>query len=242
VVAFRLSDLDLRDPHVFVTVITCSDVTDTPVAGLSINGELQTHTETDSGGDGLLDESIALVFPSFDQTAATQPVQIFSGAACTAPLANTSCTPGGAATITSTATYLGSGTCLQPLPGTTHPYVPAITSASAPCFVTAPLEVTIDLAGLPLKLIDARFAATYLGNPATHLANGLLMGFMTVTQANNTQIPVSFPVIGGQSLSSILPGGATNCSTKSDEDSDSGAAGWWFYFNFPAASVPWSAP
>ena len=97
------------------------------------------------------------------------------------------------------------------------------------------------LAGLPLKLIDARFAATYVGKPATTLRNGLLVGFMTVTQANNTSIPATFPLIGGQSLSSILPGGAANCATKSDEDSDNSAAGWWFYFNFPAAKIPWAA-
>ena len=44
VTALRINDLDLRDPHVFVNPFgsLCVDMTDTPFAGFSVNGQLQT--------------------------------------------------------------------------------------------------------------------------------------------------------------------------------------------------------
>jgi hypothetical protein len=71
--AFRLRDLDLRDPHVFVNFIGCRDVTDNPLAGFSVNGELQTNIQTDGDVDGDLDLSIATVFRPLDQAAGATP-------------------------------------------------------------------------------------------------------------------------------------------------------------------------
>ena len=107
--------------------------------------------------------------------------------------------------------------------------------------------MNLDLGGIPITLRDARIGARYSGNPATGLTNGLLMGFISQTDANNTTIPSSFPVVGGQPLSSLLPGGAGNCNcngncgtTNDDKDTNNSVVGWWFYLNFTANKVPWT--
>ncbi|MBE7451661.1 MAG: DUF4215 domain-containing protein [Kofleriaceae bacterium] len=244
-VAFRFTDLDLRDPHVYVSFLGCRDVTDTQLVGFSVNNELQTAIRTDDDGDGLLELSPTIVFRAFTQAAGASHAMELHFADCTAPLASTSCRPGGGQVIMATATNQSSGTCLGILPGTVRPYTPAVTQTSSPCFVSSAVTVTIDLSGIPIVLRDARLAATFVGNPAGSLTNGLLRGFISETDANATIIPSSFPLVGGQPLSSLLPGGdppgpGVNCAAHSDVDINSGVRGWWFYLNYPAARVPWS--
>jgi len=247
VVAFRFSDLDLRDPHIFVKAVFCFDVTDTEVAGFAVNKELQKGVQTDDDGDGDLDLSPTLVFRNYSQTAPTQPVELYL-ADCAPPLETTSCTPGDDPANMGTATNLTMGQCLTYLPGTVFGYTPPVTPSAASCFVTSPMTVNLSLGGIPITLHDARIAAGYVGNPANTMVNGLLMGFISETDANNTIIPTTFPLVGGQPLSLLLPGGdpppagGGNCSTHSDKDTNNGVAGWWFYLNFPASRVPWSEP
>jgi len=88
-----------------------------------------------------------------------------------------------------------------------------------------------------LTLHDARSAATYAGDPPALLADGLLLGFVSKADADATIVPASFPIFGGQPLSSLLPGGAGNCAAHSDLDLDNGVQGWYFYFNFTATRV-----
>lgn len=247
VTAFRLTDLDLREPHVYVSFITCRDVTDTTLLGFSVNNELQTSIQTDGDNDGLLDLSIVAVFRQFTQAAGvTQPMELHFPD-CTAPMSSTVCTATNSQTVMAMATNMSTGTCLSPLPGTLYaPYTPEVASPSAPCFVTNAVTVTIDLGGIPITLRDARIAATYVGNPATTLSNGLLMGFISEADANATIIPQSFPLVGGKPLSELLPGGDppgpnnANCAGHSDKDIHNGVMGWWFYLNFPATRRPFS--
>lgn len=239
--AFRFSDLDLRDPHAFVSFVFCNDVTDTAFGGFSVNGSLQTSITTDGNdADSLLDLSPTLVFRPFSQTAATMPVELHF-ASCTAPVGSTSCMPttGGMVTM-GTATNVTSGQCLGPVAGTTRPYSPAITLPTPPCFVTNAVTVTLNLGGIPVTLRNAQVSASYVGNPAMLLANGLLRGFISEADANATIIPASFPVVGGKPLSSLLAGGMGACPSYSDKDTNNGMPGWWFYLNFPAARVPWT--
>ena len=243
ITAFRMNDLDVRDPHVYVDFIGCRDVTDTQLVGFSVNNELQTNIQTDGDGDGLLDLSIALVFRQFSQAGGTTQDVELHFPDCTAPMSSTVCTASGSQVVMATATNMASGTCLMPLPGTVRPYSPAVSTPSGPCFVTSAVTVTIDLGGIPITLRDARIAGTYVGNPATTLSNGLLMGFISEADANATIIPDSFPLVGGEPLSSLLPGGAGNCRTSggfSDKDVNNGVMGWWFYLNFPAARRPFT--
>jgi cysteine-rich repeat protein len=238
--AFRFSDLDLRDPHVWVSFLTCNDVTDNSLAGFSVNGQIQTQIQTDGNADGFLDLSPTLVFRPFSQTAATMPVELHF-ATCTAPMSSTTCTAtSGGMVVMGTATNQTTGTCLAPLPGTTRPYTPAIATPTAPCFVSNAVTLTINIGGIPITLHDAQVAARYVGNPATSLSNGLLRGFISEADANATIIPASFPLVGGKPLSSLLAGGSGACPSFSDKDTDNGVVGWWFYLNFPATKVPWN--
>lgn len=249
VTAFRFSDLDLRDPHVYVSFLGCRDVTDMALLGFSVNGELQTNIQTDGDNDGLLDLSPVLVFRQFTQTAgASQPLELHF-ANCTAPMSSTTCTPGATAPVMATATNMATGTCLTTIAGTLYgPYTPEVSTPSGPCFVTNAVTVTIDLGGIPITLRDARVAATYVGNPAQTMSNGLLIGFISEADANNTIIPASFPLVGGKPLSELLPGGdppgnGVNCENAnghSDKDVNNGTMGWWFYMNFPATRRPFS--
>jgi cysteine-rich repeat protein len=234
--AFRFSDLDVRDPHVFVRILTCSDVTDSNPF-FSVNGELQAAIQTDTDSDGLLDFAPTLVFRPFSQTAATMPVEVHF-ANCTAPAGST-CTRSGGMVTTATATNMSTGTCLAPLPNTARPYSPAITSTTGPCFVTSPIAVTINLGGIPVRLTSAQVAARYVGNPATSMTNGLLRGFISEAEADATIIPASFPIVGGRPLSSLLAGGTNACPGYSDKDTNNGVVGWWFYMNFPATRTTW---
>jgi hypothetical protein len=237
-VAFRFSDIDLRDPHGFVSLVGCRDVTPEGAWGFSINDDFQTKLTSDGDSDGALDLSPTVVFRSFSQTAATQPVE-FHYARCTTPATSTTCRPA-MTSIISSATNMTTAQCLTFIPGTVRPYVPAITSTSAPCFVTDPRVMTVPLFGANVPLRDARIAARYVGSPAGTLTNGLFLGFLAQADADLIVIPSSYALVGGQRLSSVLPGGTSNCASFSDKDTHGGVPGWWFYFNFDASRITWS--
>ncbi len=236
--AFRLTDLDLRDPHVTIEFIGVHDVTDNSIAGFSINGQLQTNLTTDGDENGFLDASPVNLFAPFDQAASTIPAQVDFAAACAAPPQPTVCGPG--MPIATTATTASAGTCLGVLnETTTASYSPEVTTPTAPCFATDEMDLTLDLAGIPVPLRAARLAATFLGDPATAEVNGLLRGFISETDADATIVPVSYPLVGGQPLSSLFPGGADNPSSHDDRDIRAGVSGWWVYLNFTASQTPW---
>jgi cysteine-rich repeat protein len=239
--AFRFNTLALRDPHVFVDFIVCNDVTDTKLAGFSVNDAIKTAITTDgSDADALLDLSPTLVFRPLKQgNGASTSLDVYF-ADCTSPLATTSCKPGALAPESVTSTAATAGTCMQPIAGTTHGYSPTIANATAPCFSSSSTTVTLMLAGIPITLHDARVAATFSGSPASQVVNGLLEGFISETDANNTILPASLPLVGGKPLSTLLAGGSGACPSYSDKDTDNGVVGWWFYLNFTAPTVPWS--
>ncbi|HVV85096.1 MAG TPA: DUF4215 domain-containing protein [Kofleriaceae bacterium] len=243
--AFRMSDLDLRDPHVWVNALGCRDVTDAPFLGFSVNGSLQTAIQTDGSTppDGLLDLSLVNVFrPLIQFNNNITTLDLHGDARCTSPLASTMCMNGAGPGTAVISTSFTASTCLSPMAGTTRPYTPAITTATAPCYVSNALTLTISLGGIPVTLRDAHLAATWVGNPAQNTVNGLLAGFLSETDANNTTIPATFPLIGGQPVSSVLPGGTGSCAPGDDRDMDGNVRGWWFYFNYSAPRVPWTSP
>lgn len=86
-----------------------------------------------------------------------------------------------------------------------------------------------------------RVGATYVGNPAGQLTDGLLRGFIAESVADVTILPTSLPVIGGMPLSSVLPGGTGSCEPGT-LDMNNGVPGWWFYLNFPADQVTYTGP
>ena len=234
---FRFNDMDLREPHVFMNLIFCRDITDTPLGGFSVNNELQTAIQTDGDMplDGQLDLSLLIAMTPLDQSLATNRMQ-FGGANCTSPLASTTCWVT-APQLDGTATLRTTGDCLAPMDGTPRPYVPRITNTASPCFVSPTGTLLLDVGGLSVPLEDAQLAATFVLNPANNLVNGLLRGFLRETVADTTPIPEDFPLVAGQMLSSVLPGGTGACAAHNDKDMHHGVPGWWFYFNFTAPRV-----
>lgn len=243
--SFRLTDLDLRDPHLFVDVpiVGCFDFTDQALPlglGPSFNGQLQTLIATDGDGDGFLDLSALVQFRPLSTTTSGLRLDL-AGASCTDPPATTTCDrePG---SIPQTFSYSlpVAATCLTPLAGTTSGYTPAVGSSPAPCWVSSSRPITLNLGGVSLPLIDFQIATTFAGAPPTSLETGLMRGFLRESDADLVLLPPDLPLIGGQPLSILLRGGTGNCATGSDKDVHLGVSGWWFYLNFPAEPVPWT--
>ena len=233
VAAFRANQMDLKDPHVFVSVplLGCADAT-----SVLVGPELNDSLSSDRDFDGQLDFSPLLVFPAFNSSAATQRAEFYF-AQCSAPLSSTMCRPGAGTAVETTATFRATGECAGVLTDSVHPYSPPIVAPAGPCFDADLGDLVVPLAGIPVPLRAARLAAHY--QSSTGLSDGLLYGFLTDQDATNTSVPVERPFVGGHQLSALLPGGAQNCVGSSDRDMKDGVAGWWFYINFSASNVPW---
>jgi hypothetical protein len=239
--AFRFSDLDLRDPHVFISFIVCNDITDTPLVGFSVNGEIQRRNNEDADADGRLDQSYLVEFLPLDRSAPANLIA-FGAAECSAPAATTSCLPVPAAAVAGDAAIGPPAACLGTLPGTVRPYVPGVAEPALPCFASPSGTLQLDLAGTPVTLRNVALSATFVGDPGDSLTTGLLRGFISEADADATTIPPGVPLVAGRSLSSLLPGGTGSCQFASEKDTLDGVPGWWFYFNFEAARVPIADP
>jgi hypothetical protein len=250
--AFRIDSLALRDPHIYVNFLGCHDGTNPPgVLGVfSANGEIDTQITTDGDLDGNLDLSLLALFrPLAQPPSAGGTVDIAIGE-CTTPLGSEVCSPDPDAGSPSGTTFTNqaSGTCLTPLAGTTGinnltPYAPAISTSAAPCFSTTPATVAFPLGLFTIPLQDVRASASYVGDPAAQITDGLLVGFLSEADANNVLLPADLPVIGGQPLTVLLPNGVGACPGHTAKDlGPGGQPGWYFYFNFTAHAVTWTGP
>ncbi|HEY4242018.1 MAG TPA: DUF4215 domain-containing protein [Kofleriaceae bacterium] len=239
--AYRFTSLALKDPHIWVNFLGCTDFTDTGIAGYSVNTELSNAITMDADGDGDYDLSPTLVFRPLNQgNTLTSPLDV-DFADCTTNTPPVCMADAANPSISTTGTSHSTGTCLAPLAGTTDPaHATAVTSTSGPCFVSGTNTITLTLSGVNITLHDAQVAATYTGSPATGMTHGLLMGFLTKTDADAATLPASLPLIGGMPFSSVLAGGTGACPTWSDLDTDNGVQGWWFYLNFETTKATWS--
>jgi hypothetical protein len=232
--AFRITELELRDPHLFAGI---SDLTEQPLLNLSINQILIPNKLTmDADHDGFLDVSIIFLMPS-DTLAATSMFMAVGGkCALNAP---TRCVPDPNSSVRATwqIDMRSTGTCLEPLAGTTSAYRPAITLPSAPCFVSSiGEELVFDLGGVDVPVIGARVSATYRTQPAMALVDGLIAGFVTNAAAMRATLPAEAgPPAAGTSLSSYVK--------QQDHDlasSPTGEDGFWIYMNFVAERVEYT--
>jgi cysteine-rich repeat protein len=222
--AFRATTLTIQDPHFYLSIL---DITS------QVNDELSTGltTDADMPPDGIVDLSPVIYFNPLDQSAMTTPVSI-DFADCTLPLSSTTCSGSGMATA-STATNRSTGTtaCLTPMAGT-FPSGRGINSPAPPCFSSAPIPtLTIDLGGTLIRLQNAQVGGQYVGSPATRLATGLILGFLTEADAMATTLPTTIAVVGGRTIASLLRSG--------DRDTVGGVRGWWFYLNYTGDQVPY---
>lgn len=234
--AFRVSDMDLRDPHAYVSAVLCQDFTDTKILGYSVNGLLQDAIQKDADSNGQLDANLLIVFTPWEPSG-SGTLMVRYGASCNAPLASNWCDDSSGEAVTTSYSVDAGGGCLAILPGTVRPYSPAVAAPEAPCFASGTFNLPLTLSGIPLNLRDVTVAGTLPGSDPLTITSGLLRGFLTETDAEAAVLPSSLPIVGGKTLASFLPGGSGNCASHSDLDSDGGLTGWWFYLNFTAVRV-----
>lgn len=236
---FRWTDLDLRDPHVYIQSFGCFDHTAHGALGFSVNDELAESLVTDADVDGYLDRSYLTVFRPLD-TGASDGRLDYGPTRCVAPNPPASCdwtdrwlqTP-------ETFSYLTLASpgesCIFPSSAIFNAgYSPAIALPSGPCFRTNLGTISVEFLGAPVLLRGTVVGATFSGNPPTSLVNGLLAGFLTEADADATILPAELPLVGGQALSILFPGGTGNCAGHDDRDTYQDESGWWVFFNFVA--------
>jgi len=258
--AFRFSLLALRDPHTYAYLpfLGCRDITDTVPLGLStpFNGMLQNSIDTDGNGDGKLDLSGLIYFVPQEVVVGTAGLGngtqwnpedadgelIFHFGSCTAPLGGTMCEPDLAQAIQRLA-YANdpSQPCLGEIPGTRYGSYTAPSFPGSPCFVTEPFDMTLTVGGIPVPLVDVQLGATYQDTLPPRLVDGLVRGFLREATADSVILPSSISIVGGNPLSSLLPGGTGCCSSHDDRDVSGGETGWWVYLDFEADEVPFDA-
>ncbi|MFK8010778.1 MAG: hypothetical protein AB8B80_01975 [Marinicellaceae bacterium] len=228
-IAIRTSELNLVDPHINVLLfdIICTDLTD------QLNSQVQASLSEDANEDGYLDTNIITQFSS-DQpeyiTSRTLNLSVIDGR-CPAPLHSSACEITSPPENQVATTFNQTDNCLIPIEETTSGYDPAPNIANAPCYATLPVTSSFNLAGTEISLQGFQESSRYLNDLI--LDNGLRMGFVSEEDAENITFPESTPIVGGQTLASLLPGGMGNCSTNDDRDlyTDGITSGWWFYFN-----------
>lgn len=233
--AFRITELYLRDPHLFAGI---SDLTERPVLNVSINQILIPGKLTmDADHDGFLDVSVIFLMPQSDAVAADATLTIVDGeCASNAPL-RCKHEPDSSLRATWTIESRTTGTCLAPISGTTSAYQPAITVPSAPCFATSIGEdLVFNLGGVDVPVIGARVGATYRSAPEPALVNGLLAGFVTNTAAMQAQLPAE--------AGALAPGSSLNSFVKQQDhdpaSSPTGEDGFWIYLNFVATRIEYT--
>jgi len=244
--ALRINDIRLRDPHMFAQLFPgsfgCIDITDTGAA--SINGQLNAPLNQDTNpADGFIDASTLLLFRPLERTNGVRLLEQASGQ-CTFPVAGTQCQAGtDPVAPTNYGLFSAGDICLGPLPGTTGGYNPAVPSIQSTCFTTAASGSGVGGGGIQLSLIGSRIAGTLAALPSNNVSSGLIRGFMPESVANLVVLPSTLPPpLGGATLSSLLPGGTGNCSTRNDVDVVNGMRGWWFYLAYTANEVPYTQP
>jgi hypothetical protein len=236
ITALRVNKMEIRDPHIYLDLFGCSDITS--VANALVDQGIKQDKSTPP--DGSLDINVLPVFQPYDPAAASTPFRLDLGAKCTLPFETTACTSTGQQVTTSVATNAATGTCLGAVPGTTFAgYTPALVTPAAPCFSSSGGALSISIGSVTIPLQDSAIAGRYAG---IQLQDGQLRGFVSLAQARATVFPADLPFVGGRTLASLLAGGDSACrrpdgGTDLDVGPDGVTPGWYFYLNYTAAPV-----
>jgi hypothetical protein len=214
--SFRIGELNLRDPHLFVGN---TDVTDHSVLGVSVNMDLIPSGLTkDYDNDGFIDVSVVA------RLDANKHLHLVD-ARCP-PSDPNKCLqhPSPGLDVEWPIEEVQSGACLT-LPSSSD-YKPAAEVPATPCLLTqGGRDVAMTLGGVPIAMTDTRIA---LRRDGENLA-GLITGFVTLEKAQSALLPSYVPVLAGSPLAKYL--------RESDRDhaqSPNGDDGFWFYVNFVA--------
>jgi hypothetical protein len=225
---FRITELFLRDPHMYVGM---SDVTDAPVLGNSINrNTIPAQLTMDKNGDGQFDASTLLIVQPFDPRVPAGTLRVLDGRC---PINGGPCQTGDSAALDANWQLENrlQGSCLAPIEGTTNNRITTV--PIAPCFVTSTAaDLTLLMGGTKVPVVAVKIGATYQANPK-QLLNGLLYGFVTDAAAMKATLPAEAgAAASGMPLSNFI-----RSQDKDTADSPNGMAGFWIYFNFVAKPV-----
>jgi hypothetical protein len=218
--AMRVDSLTLLDPHAFA--LGALDVTGT------VNDALAEAIETDSDGDGVLGLSIVTVFRPLAPAQTSGALDVLFPD-CSAPLATTACARTAETLVLAGRATNSDGGCLVPDAATLGGYSPAPQAAAGRCFTSDAVDVELAVGALVIPLRGARIAAAY--GAAAGLEQGLIVGFLTRAAAEATTLPADLPLVGGDSLASLLH------EDDVDPAPGGGGDGWWFYLGFGAGEV-----
>jgi cysteine-rich repeat protein len=236
--AFRMVTLDLMDPHIYISLFGCRDVTDSPILGFSVNGELQSNVDDYTINYLTVHRPLSLT--------GTNPLDVVDGECIAGTPASCQVGTMGVAYPTTGNNRAAGMTCYTADPTTLTASYPDPSTPTGPCFVTDPRNIVITISGTPIPLSDARVAATYTGGvPPTMLASGVISGFVSEADARAARLADTLPLIGGDTLfQHLAAGGASgsSCASGDDRDTYGGVVGFWFYINFTASQVTWTGP
>jgi hypothetical protein len=223
VTAFRMTRLELQDPQVLMPLGFFSyDMT------RSVNYFINKQFHEDSSKTTYMDASFLVIFDPMDQWTDEGVVEI-SQAKCTFESNGRNChldTQGKPATVFYT--NMRSGTCAGVINRTAR--WGRVTPVTGPCFFTEQATMGVDIAGINVMLEEAMVSARWNGEPATKIT-GMLRGFLSQENAENTKMPRWAPIIGGRALADVLD------KKVLDFGPDGKTLGYWLYFNFDAYPV-----
>lgn len=266
---FRITDLDLVSPRVvLVPILGCNDVTQTPVAGISVNGLIDDALAPTTTMDGTYSLHLVNVFRPLSPASATSPLDVHLNPECMQGPTPDACQPDATLPdlVSTIANNMSAGTCFAPVAadvntraGTPAAYMPTVNTVSGPCFVTDEEPLTVELSGIRIPLERARVSATYSGTPANRLVTGVVTGFLSEIAAADILLPASLTLIGGDPLYSHLQAGnravmnsagtsvPDGCNVgggahEDDADMNGTTRGFWFFLNFTAELITWSEP
>lgn len=242
VTVFRITNAQITAPHLYFSApfLGCNDVTNSGVAGQlpdGVNGMLSDALTDPSDEDpDLFNMSITLLARPL-----TQISQAVFDAELRLPkcdLDYDTCTDDPDQPIVfTTATNRGSGACFPPSAYEGSPNYGGQNNPTGPCFKSEPTDVSLSIADIELDLVEASVAAKYVGDPAGKLAEGILIGFLPKSVADNAFIEIDAPIVGGTfAISHFLKGGG-GCGGGDDSETFNGEKGWWMYLNFEAEVV-----
>lgn len=222
---FRLTELSLRDPHLFILEL---DITDKRTAGVSVNGLLHDGLHKDEDGDGNIDVAIvATLHPELWE----QGVGTIDWVDGQCPFSDPNrCRVHPEPDIQTSWDVMArmDGDCSLVAEGSLSNYEPSLVIPQAPCFIaTHDQDVSISLVDVRVDMTHVRLSARFDPDNPTVIEDGLLAGFVERTAA--ALLPPELALLFAPSIQSMV--------LQEDLDqasSPSGADGFWLYLNFKA--------
>ncbi len=263
---FRVDSLVLEHPHFIFdfdllagTVQVCQDATNQPLEIIGnevfagVNPELATRIDN-------LELNFIQELNPFGQTDLFDNCLVLKDADCDSP---SSCSAQAEDILLQvSAQTRRSGACVETLDGlfegtwpdgeSSEPNLPE--SGSAGCMVSEPVDATFTLGtddfDLDLVLNDVMVAGRFGQEPPTALIDGVMIGFLTQEQADDTEITLETDV-GEVTLNlghDILPSDESDdtvpgceprqhCAGPNARAVHNGECGWWFVFNINAERI-----